>query len=83
MKRFKRQKLDRNDHRPMEILCNIVRIILTPMFLLVRIYCWVWDYDYYTRFKHPELMDWRCCHLLLLILFFFFELTTTHNKHLL
>lgn len=55
MKQFKKQELDKNDYRLMEILCNIVRIILTPMFLLVRIYLWVWDYDYYTRFKHPEL----------------------------
>lgn len=59
MKQFKKQELDKNDYRLIEILCNIVRIILTPMFLLVRIYLLVWDYDYYTRFKHPELMDWR------------------------
>lgn len=57
MKRFERQKLNRNDHRRMEIAASIIRIILTPIFLLVRIYCWVWDYDYYKRFKHPELMD--------------------------
>lgn len=38
-------------------LFAITRFVLTPIFLLVRIYCWVWDYDYYTRFKHPELMD--------------------------
>lgn len=24
----------------------IVRIMLTPIFLLIRIYHWVWDYDY-------------------------------------
>lgn len=24
----------------------IIRIILTPIFLLIRIYHWVWDYDY-------------------------------------
>lgn len=55
MKQFKKQELDKNDYRLTEILCHIVRIILTPMLLLVRIYCWVWDYDYYTRFiKHPE-----------------------------
>lgn len=28
------------------IIGPIVRIILTPIFLLIRIYHWVWDYDY-------------------------------------
>lgn len=49
--RFKRQELDRKDHRSIEILAGITRIILTPVFLLIRVYCWVWYYNYYDRFK--------------------------------
>ena len=35
----------------MRVLITALRIILTPIFLLVRIYCWVWDYNYYEAFK--------------------------------
>lgn len=52
MKRFKKQEPNRNDYKLIENLAGIIRIILTPIFLLIRIYCWVWDYDYYERFKH-------------------------------
>lgn len=52
MKRFIKQKLNKEDHLHIEILADIARIILTPIFILVRIYCWVWDYNYYERFKH-------------------------------
>lgn len=51
MKEFKKQKLDRKDYLHIIILASIVRIILTPIFVLIRLYCWVWDYDYYERFK--------------------------------
>ena len=50
MKRFKPQKLNKNDHRRVDraasIIGLILRIILTPIYLLLRIYHWVWDYDY-------------------------------------
>lgn len=52
MKRFIKQKLNKEDHLHIEILADIARIILTPIFILVRIYYWVWDYNYYERFKH-------------------------------
>lgn len=52
MKRFTNQKLNKKDHLHIKIFAGIMRIILTPIFILVRIYCWVWDYDYYERFKH-------------------------------
>lgn len=52
MKKFEKVELNSKDYRTMEILADITRIILTPVFLLVRIYCWVWDYNYYDRFKH-------------------------------
>lgn len=54
MTRFNKQKLNKKDYAHIEILATITRIVLTPIFLLVRIYCWVWDYDYYERFKHYD-----------------------------
>lgn len=51
MERFVKKELNRKDHSHIETLAGITRIILTPVFLLVRIYCWIWDYDYYERFK--------------------------------
>lgn len=48
---FKKRKLNRNDHLTTDIAAGVMRIISTPVFLLVRIYCWVWDYDYLERFK--------------------------------
>lgn len=50
MKRFEKQQLDKKDHAWMSTLADIVRIILFPIFIVVRIYCWVWDYDYLERF---------------------------------
>lgn len=50
MERFKKQKLNKKDHAWMSILAGIVRVILFPIFIVVRIYCWVWDYDYLERF---------------------------------
>ena len=51
MDRFTNKKPNKKDHKNIEVLANITRIVLLPVFLLVRIYCWVWDYDYYERFK--------------------------------
>ena len=51
MKRFRKQELDPGNARPMEIAAGIARVILSPIFLVVRIYCWIWDYNYYERFK--------------------------------
>lgn len=51
MKRFKVHKTNKKDHKHFKILAGIMRIILTPIFAIVRFYCWVWDYDYYERFK--------------------------------
>lgn len=51
MKRFEKQELNRRDYKLMEILADIVRVMLFPVFLLVRIYCWVFDYDYLERFS--------------------------------
>lgn len=50
-KRFEKKNLDRKDYRKMEVLASIVRIPLTPIFLLIRLYYWVWDFNYYERFK--------------------------------
>lgn len=44
--RFKPQKLNKNDYKSIEIAAKIFRIVLFPVFLIVRIYRWVWDYDY-------------------------------------
>lgn len=53
MERFKPQKLNKNDHRRVDIAAGItrtiLRIILTPIFVLARIYCWVWDYKRFKR----------------------------------
>lgn len=46
MKRFEKEHLDRKDYRRLEILATITRILLLPVFLIVRVYFWVWDYDY-------------------------------------
>lgn len=42
------------DYRRFEAVANIIRIPLTPIFLLIRLYLWVWDYDYYDRFKRDR-----------------------------
>lgn len=62
MTRFTKKELDSNDYRRTVVLARIARIILFPIFLLVRIvltlvflfvriYRWVWDYDYTKAFK--------------------------------
>lgn len=33
------------------IFMVLLRIILTPIFLTIRIYDWVWSMDYYNYFK--------------------------------
>ena len=38
----------------LEKLAKILRVILTPIFLLVRIYYWVWDYDWNEKFTHRK-----------------------------
>ena len=35
----------------MRMAVGITRLLLTPIFVLVRFYCWVWDYDYWDKFK--------------------------------
>ena len=52
MKRFEKQELNKNDYKWITILAKIVRVILLPVAIFVRIYCWVWDYDYLERFSH-------------------------------
>lgn len=50
------QKKIENDLKPRmgsrltDILVLTSRIILTPIFLIIRIYYWVWDFDYNQRF---------------------------------
>ena len=56
---FQEEKaLYRRKMKIMEKIFILIRILLLPLFLLVRVYFWVWDYNYYTRVKHPELMKW-------------------------
>lgn len=56
---MKRNKMyvDRNDHRKIRIIINIIRIILSPLFLFLRIYFWIWDYDYCEKFKLNQLKE--------------------------
>lgn len=51
MERFENRKLDRKDHLHIEILAHVARVILFPIFLLVRLYFLVCDYDYSERFS--------------------------------
>ncbi len=51
MKRFEKKHLDRKDYRKLEILAAIIRILLFPVFLIVRLYFWVWDYNYSEVFR--------------------------------
>ena len=48
------QKPNKDDHKNIERWANIARILLTPIMIWVRLYCWVWDYDYIHRrpYKH-------------------------------
>lgn len=46
--------VDRKDHRKIRIIVNLMRIILSPLFLFVRIYFWIWDYDYSEKFKPSQ-----------------------------
>ena len=52
--RFKKQELNPKDYRTMEVLAEIMRVIMTPIFLILRIYYWVWDYEWDRKFfkKH-------------------------------
>ena len=43
MERFEKQKLNKKDHRKVEIAATICRILLTPIFVWYRLYLWVWD----------------------------------------
>ncbi len=52
MKRFEKKNLDRKDYEGLEILATITRILLLPVFLIVRVYFWVWDYDYSKLFRN-------------------------------
>jgi len=52
-KRFKKQELNPKDYRTIEILVKIARVILTPIFLILRIYYWIWDYDWESKFYKP------------------------------
>ena len=47
------QKEKKTD-RTLVIITIIVRIILTPIFLVLRIYDWVWSMDYYNYLKHHK-----------------------------
>lgn len=52
MKRFEKQYFNytmsdnRKRYRRPKILASIIRVLLLPVFLIIRIYFWVWDYDY-------------------------------------
>ena len=41
--KFEKKYLNRKDHRINDILATIIRISLTPIMLLYRVYLWVWD----------------------------------------
>lgn len=41
---------NRKDYRCIKILANVLRIVTFPIFLIIRIYFWVWDYDFYEKF---------------------------------
>lgn len=51
MKRFEKKYLDRKDYRGLEILAIMMRILLLPIFLIIRLYFLVWDYDYLKVFR--------------------------------
>ena len=42
----------KNARRISRITRPITKVLLLPIFLFVRIYCWVWDYDYKAHFNH-------------------------------
>lgn len=50
MERFENRKPNKKDTIHIKTMARIARVIFTPVFILVRIYCWVWDYDYLERF---------------------------------
>ena len=43
MKQFKKHKLNKKDYLADEVLVNILRVLLTPIFIWYRLYLWVWD----------------------------------------
>lgn len=55
---YKRNKLTKKEkakRRCVRILSGIImRIIFTPLFLLIRIYDWVWSMDYYNYLKRHK-----------------------------
>lgn len=51
---FEKKKLDPNDYKQIGRVAFIARIALFPVLLLLRIYFWVIDYNYYDRIKGRE-----------------------------
>lgn len=49
---YEKTKLTKKTDWVFIIITIIVRIILTPIFLVLRIYDWVWSMDYYNYSKH-------------------------------
>lgn len=43
MKHYEKMHLNRKDHKVMDIIATILRVLLTPIFVLYRLYLWVWD----------------------------------------
>lgn len=46
MERFKKKVLDPKDYRKIEILADITRIVLWPVFLGMKIWDWIFDRDH-------------------------------------
>lgn len=53
-KRNKLTKKEKEKRRCIRILSGIMKIIFTPLFLLIRIYDWVWSMDYYNYLKRHK-----------------------------
>ena len=44
--------LNKDDHKKIKRWATIARILLTPIMVWVRLYYWVWDFDYTRPYNH-------------------------------
>ena len=52
MEHYKKITLNRKDHRNVEIVATIFRVLLTPIFIWYRLYLWVWDGTMFNKTKY-------------------------------
>lgn len=50
---MKKYELNYKDYKRLELGAALLKLVLFPVFLMLRIFCWVWDYNYYEHLFKP------------------------------